>query len=110
MAGVAPLFKLAVRRVRTDVAPLFRLAVRRVRTGDPVPLNASGRGRPPVSYVSIIFLVFVGGFFLRWILVGILLVLVLTPDDDGAIHRGLLGSRFLGDTPSRIWGLWWCAP
>jgi len=26
MVGVAPLFRLAVRRVRTDVAPLFRLA------------------------------------------------------------------------------------
>ena len=34
MVGVVPLFRLAVRRVRTDVAPLFRLAVRRVRTGD----------------------------------------------------------------------------
>jgi hypothetical protein len=34
MVGVAPLFRLVVRRVRTDVVPLFRLAVRRVRTGD----------------------------------------------------------------------------
>ena len=34
MVGVAPLFRLVVRRVRTDVAPLFRLAVRRVRSGD----------------------------------------------------------------------------
>ena len=34
MVGVVPLFRLAVRRVRTDVAPLFRLAVTRVRTGD----------------------------------------------------------------------------
>jgi len=34
MVGVAPLFRLVVRRVRTGVVPLFRLAVRRVRTGD----------------------------------------------------------------------------
>ena len=34
MVGLAPLFRLAVRRVRKDVGPLFRLAVRRVRTGD----------------------------------------------------------------------------
>jgi len=34
LIGVAPLLRLVVRRVRTDVAPLFRLAVRRVRTGD----------------------------------------------------------------------------
>ena len=34
MVCVAPLFRLVVRRVRTDVARLFRLAVNRVRTGD----------------------------------------------------------------------------
>ena len=39
---VAPLFRLAVRKVRTDVAPLFRLAVRRVRTGD--LLRSCGNG------------------------------------------------------------------
>jgi len=42
MVGVAPLFRLAVRRLRTDVAPLFRLAVRRVRTGD--LLRSCGNG------------------------------------------------------------------
>ena len=31
MVGVAPIFRLVVRRVRTDVAPLFRSPVRTLR-------------------------------------------------------------------------------
>jgi len=39
---VAPLFRLALRRVRMDVAPLFKLVVRRVQTGE--LLRSCGNG------------------------------------------------------------------